>query len=74
VKIYKNVGGVFAVSLCIAGNKKIFQISDFYFQLPSVLVETMPPHSRRFPGYFAELIAKEKKEVDRHITRVTSQE
>ena len=38
-KIYKNIDGVFAVSLYIAGNKKIIRISDFYFQLPTVLVE-----------------------------------
>jgi hypothetical protein len=45
-KIYKNVEGVFTVSLCIAGNKKNFQISDFYFQLPSLLVEKFRKNSK----------------------------
>jgi hypothetical protein len=38
-KIYKIVDSVFAVSLCPKSNKKNFQISDFSFQLPSLLVE-----------------------------------
>jgi hypothetical protein len=38
-KIYKNVGGIFGVSACEEGNKKIFQISDFSFQLSSVLID-----------------------------------
>jgi hypothetical protein len=38
-KIYKIVGEVFAVSACWEGNKKIFKISDFSFQLPSVLID-----------------------------------
>ena len=31
----------------MVSNKKIFQISDFCFQLQAVLVETMPSRSRR---------------------------
>jgi hypothetical protein len=38
-KIYNNVGGDFDVSACGEGNKKILQISDFSFQLPSLLVD-----------------------------------
>jgi hypothetical protein len=38
-KIYKKVGGIFAVSALLVWNKKKFQISDFSFQLPSLLVE-----------------------------------
>jgi hypothetical protein len=38
-KIYKNVGDLFAVSLCVVWNKKFFKISDFCFQLPSLLVD-----------------------------------
>jgi len=52
-KIYKIVDSVFAVSLCYTGNKNFFQFSDFYFQLPSLLVENraisgiiLPPHRR----------------------------
>ncbi len=52
-KIYKIVDSVFAVSLCPKSNKKFFQISDFSFQLPSLLVENraifgiiLPPHRR----------------------------
>jgi len=44
-KIYKNVDNFFAVSLCPRSNKKYFQISDFSFQLPSLLVE-----NRAIPG------------------------
>jgi hypothetical protein len=40
-KIYKIVDGIFAVSACAARNKKIFQISDSCFQLPSLLVENL---------------------------------
>jgi len=52
-KIYKIVDSNFAVSSCLVLNKKNFQISDFCFQLPSLLVEnraisgiTLPPHRR----------------------------
>jgi hypothetical protein len=38
-KIYKNVGGDFDVSACGEGNKKIFKLFYFCFQLPSVLVD-----------------------------------
>jgi hypothetical protein len=38
-KIYKIVDGIFAASLCYTSNKKNFQISDFCFQLPSLLVD-----------------------------------
>jgi hypothetical protein len=38
-KIYKNVDGIFDVSPCVVWNKKNLQISDFCFQLPSLLVE-----------------------------------
>jgi hypothetical protein len=38
-KIYKNVDGLFAVSPCLIWNKNFFQISDFSFQLPALLVE-----------------------------------
>jgi len=38
-KIYKNAGGVYAVSVLSTGNKKNYQISDFSSQLPSLLVE-----------------------------------
>jgi len=38
-KIYKNVDSLFGVSLCKVWNKKFFKISDFSFQLPSLLVE-----------------------------------
>jgi hypothetical protein len=38
-KIYKIVGGFFAVSACMSRAKKIFQISDFCSALPSLLVE-----------------------------------
>jgi hypothetical protein len=38
-KIYKIVDSRFAVSLCVVWNKKFFQISDFSFQLPSLLVK-----------------------------------
>jgi hypothetical protein len=38
-KIYKIVDSIFAVSLCLVWNKKIFQISYFSFQLPSLLIE-----------------------------------
>jgi len=38
-KIYKIVDSDFAVSPCHRSNKKIFQISDFSYQLPSLLVE-----------------------------------
>jgi hypothetical protein len=37
-KFYKNAGTILAVSSCLAGNKKIFQISDFCSALPSFLV------------------------------------
>jgi hypothetical protein len=40
-KIYKIVGGIFAVSACGEGNKKNFKKSDFCFQLPSLLVEKL---------------------------------
>ena len=38
-KIYKIVDGVFDVSLCLAGDKKFFQISDFCFQLQADLID-----------------------------------
>ena len=38
-KIYKNVDGVFDVSACGGGDKKIFKNCDFCFQLPALLVE-----------------------------------
>jgi hypothetical protein len=38
-KIYKNVCHIFAISACGEKNKKIFQISDFYSALQSLLVE-----------------------------------
>ncbi|MGB2864353.1 MAG: hypothetical protein WBC05_13570 [Sedimentisphaerales bacterium] len=38
-KIYKNVGGIIAVSACGGGNKKKFKNSDFCSALPSLLVE-----------------------------------
>jgi len=38
-KIYKNVSCIIVVSACGEKNKKIFQISDFCFQLQAVLVE-----------------------------------
>jgi hypothetical protein len=38
-KIYKIVDNVFAISPCVVRNKKFFKISDFSFQLPSLLVE-----------------------------------
>jgi len=38
-KIYKNVDSLFAVTPYQISNKKFFQISDFCFQLPSLLVE-----------------------------------
>ncbi|MGB2863556.1 MAG: hypothetical protein WBC05_09555, partial [Sedimentisphaerales bacterium] len=60
-KIYKNVDAIFAVSPCVVWNKKYFQISDFCFQLPSLLVEKFRKNSQlnrhRFwsknCGYFA---------------------
>jgi len=52
-KIYKNVDGFFSVSPCLVWDKKLFQISDFSFQLPALLVENraisgiiLPPHRR----------------------------
>jgi hypothetical protein len=42
-KIYKNVDGIFAVSAFLKRNKKNFLISDFCFQLPSLLVEIRAP-------------------------------
>jgi hypothetical protein len=51
-KIYKIVDGVFDVSACVEGNKKNFKPFYFCFQLSSLLVETMPSHSRRFSGNF----------------------
>jgi len=44
-KIYKNVGGVFAVSAYEEGNKRIFKNSDFCSALSSLLVEKFPPKS-----------------------------
>jgi len=41
-KIYKNIGGIFDVSACGEGNKKLFQFFNFSFQLPSLLVEIVP--------------------------------
>jgi hypothetical protein len=38
-KIYKNVDDDFAVSAFVKRNKKNYRISDFCFQLPSLLVE-----------------------------------
>ena len=38
-KNYKNVDAVFDVSLYLVWNKKLFQISNFCFQLQAVLVE-----------------------------------
>jgi hypothetical protein len=38
-KIYKIVGGVFAVSACVIWNKKNYLNSDFCLALPSLLVE-----------------------------------
>ena len=38
-KIYKIVDAIFSVSLCAAGNKKIFKLFYFCFQLPLDLVE-----------------------------------
>jgi len=38
-KIYKIVDSVFVVNPCLRSNKKYFQIFDFSFQLPSLLVE-----------------------------------
>jgi hypothetical protein len=38
-KIYKIVDSFFDVSPCFVWNKNFFQISDFSFQLPSLLVE-----------------------------------
>jgi hypothetical protein len=38
-KIYKIVGGIFVVSLCMVWDKKFFKISDLGFQLPSLLVD-----------------------------------
>jgi len=38
-KIYKIVGGIFDVSVCVVWNKKFFNFFDFYSQLPSFLVE-----------------------------------
>jgi hypothetical protein len=38
-KIYKNVGGIFAVSACCGRNKKIFKLFYFCSALPSLLVE-----------------------------------
>jgi hypothetical protein len=49
-KIYKNVDGIFNVSSCGEWNKKNFENSDFYFQLPSLLVETMLSRSRCLDG------------------------
>ena len=40
-KIYKNVDTIFAVSAYIIWNKKFFKISNFCFQLPSLLVEKL---------------------------------
>jgi len=40
-KIYKNVDGILAVSLCVVWNKKIFKLFYFYFQLPALLVENL---------------------------------
>jgi hypothetical protein len=37
-KIYKNVGGIFDVSACWEGNKKIFKLFYFCPALPSLLV------------------------------------
>jgi hypothetical protein len=51
-KIYKIVDGNFNVSSCGKWNKKIFKLFYFCFQLPSLLVEMMPSHSRRFSGNF----------------------
>jgi hypothetical protein len=52
-KIYKIVDGVFVISTCPDSNKNFFQISDFCFQLPSLLVENhaissiiLSPHRR----------------------------
>ena len=41
-KIYKIVGGIFDVSACGGGSKKIFKNSDFCSALPSLLVEKIP--------------------------------
>jgi hypothetical protein len=38
-KIYKIVDSILAVSPCVVWNKKFFKISDFSFQLPSLLVD-----------------------------------
>jgi hypothetical protein len=38
-KIYKIVGGIFNVSACGTGDKKLFKNSDFCSALPSLLVE-----------------------------------
>jgi hypothetical protein len=52
-KIYKIVDSVFAVNPCPKSNKKYYQILNFSFQLPSLLVENraisgiiLPPHRR----------------------------
>jgi len=52
-KIYKIVDSLFDVSHYLEWDKKIFQISNFSFQLPSLLVENLaisgiilPPHRR----------------------------
>jgi len=60
-RIYKIVGGIFAVSACGEGNKKNFKNSVFCLALPPLLVEMMPSHSRRLPGnilpFYARLIS-----------------
>jgi len=40
-KIYKIVDTIFAVSLCVVWNKKIFKLFYFYFQLPTLLVDLL---------------------------------
>ena len=40
-KIYKIVDAIFAVSPYVVWNKKFFKISDFCFQLPSLLVDLL---------------------------------
>ena len=52
-KIYKIVDSVFDVNACEEGNKKIFKLFYFCFQLPSFLIDLLEknlPILTRFPG------------------------
>jgi len=63
-KIYKNVDGYFAVSLCVVWNKKIFKLFYFYFQLPSLLVD--------FLDKILPISTAKKTTINHELTRINT--